>query len=476
MVSFNLGLNDYFAKVVAFSFFLCHFFIRGKDSATEEAFRKDYGRLAELRSLLHRDVPFVALTATATEATRNTIIKDLCMQSCVQILGDPNKPNIRYVVVDIDHGDLYETFKSVIDDIDERQLSATKVMVFCRRKEDMKELFELFSQSLGPKAYVRPQGTEPMDDRTRLFAMYHKKTHDLVKRTIETEFCKENGSVRVVFCTIAFGMGINVKGGNVVMHLGPSSGVDDYLQESGRVGRNNESAHAILLRYKGCTRSRNITKEMKQYTKNETVCRRTLLLKSFTASPTQNKILHTCCDICADQCKCLCACGCKECVCEEKCNKSDHQSSFEKLLKHKSVSEGKSTSQQIRSKVQGQKAKVLRDNLFQYRMQLAGNLSHEQLITGLDLATGFSHQLIDSIVSCVRDINSIEMLLQKFNFFDRSQAEYVWQCLCELSETSSSGSNNSAIEEISESDDSDIGQSFVRRHRHYVLDSTDDSE
>ena len=26
--------------------------------ATEEAFRRDYGRLAELRSLFHRDVPF----------------------------------------------------------------------------------------------------------------------------------------------------------------------------------------------------------------------------------------------------------------------------------------------------------------------------------------------------------------------------------------------------------------------------------
>lgn len=141
--------------------------------------------------MLHRYVPFVALTATATAATKSTIIKDLCMQSCVQILGNPNKPNIRYVVADIDHGNLYETFKSITDDIDERQLSATKVMVFCRRKEDIKELFELFSQSLGPKAYVQPQGTEPMDDRTWLFAMYHKKTHDFVKRTIETEVCKE---------------------------------------------------------------------------------------------------------------------------------------------------------------------------------------------------------------------------------------------------------------------------------------------
>ena len=100
-----------------------------------------------------------------------------------------------------------------------------------------------------------------MDDCTRLFAMYHKKTHDLVKRTIEPEFCKENGSVRVVFCTVAFGMGVNVKGGNMVIHLGPSTGIDDYLQESGRVDRNNEKVHAVLLRYKGSTRSRNITEQ-----------------------------------------------------------------------------------------------------------------------------------------------------------------------------------------------------------------------
>ncbi|XP_044169632.1 probable ATP-dependent DNA helicase RecS [Acropora millepora] len=39
----------------------------GKGHATEEVFRRDYGRLAEVRSLFHRDVPFVALTATATE-------------------------------------------------------------------------------------------------------------------------------------------------------------------------------------------------------------------------------------------------------------------------------------------------------------------------------------------------------------------------------------------------------------------------
>ena len=38
---------------------------RRKDSHAEEAFRKDYGQLAELCSLVHGDVPIIALTATA---------------------------------------------------------------------------------------------------------------------------------------------------------------------------------------------------------------------------------------------------------------------------------------------------------------------------------------------------------------------------------------------------------------------------
>ena len=208
---------------------------RGKDSHAEEAFRKDYERLAKLRSLVHRDVPIIALTAIATENTRQTIIKDLCKRDCMEIIGDPNKPNIRYTVRDVDHGNLYDVFKSIIDELEEKQVNATKVIVICRRKEHVKELFELFTQWLGPKAYYRPTGKEPIDDRSPLFAMYHKKTHNLVKQTVETEFCKANGTVRVVFCTIAFGIGVNVKGRNVVIHLGPSSGLDDYLQESGRV-------------------------------------------------------------------------------------------------------------------------------------------------------------------------------------------------------------------------------------------------
>ncbi|XP_031552314.1 ATP-dependent DNA helicase Q1-like [Actinia tenebrosa] len=207
-------------------------------------------------------------------------------------------------------------------------------MVFCRKKEHVKELFELFYQCLGPKGYYSPTGEEPEDDRTRLFAMYHKKTHKLVKSTIETEFRKENGTVRIVFCTIAFGMGVNVKGGNIVIHLGPSSGLDDYLQESGRVGRQKDiNAHALLLKYKGCTRSRNISREMKDYVLNTSECRRVMLLKSFCSNPTANTLIpHSCCDVCAKKCRCLCTCKNEQCSCEKTCDVEAHQLDFEKQL------------------------------------------------------------------------------------------------------------------------------------------------
>ena len=103
------------------------------------------------------------------------------MEGCVQVIGNPNKPNIRYAVVDIDHNDIFGTFSHMINDIRENNIKASKVLVFCRIKEHVKELYELFTEHLGPNAYHQRTGEGPCNDRTRIFAMYNKKTHSLVK-------------------------------------------------------------------------------------------------------------------------------------------------------------------------------------------------------------------------------------------------------------------------------------------------------
>ena len=67
-------------KFILLIFAKSYLYLRRADTKTEEAFRKDYGRLGELRSLLQHGVPFIALTATATPRVRDCILKDLDMK------------------------------------------------------------------------------------------------------------------------------------------------------------------------------------------------------------------------------------------------------------------------------------------------------------------------------------------------------------------------------------------------------------
>lgn len=120
--------------------------------------------------MLRREVPFIALTATATDAVRTTIIKDLCMFDCVQLLTVPNKPHTKFSVETANVEDLYSTFSWLIDDIEQKQQKAAKILVFCRKRAHVRDLYELFHEHLGEKSYVCSTGTEPKDDRTRLFA------------------------------------------------------------------------------------------------------------------------------------------------------------------------------------------------------------------------------------------------------------------------------------------------------------------
>ena len=210
-----------------------YYFILYRDhgNGLEDAFRKDYSRLAEVRSILKKNTPFIALTATATENVRNLIIKNLAKKDCVQLVTVPNKPNIRCSVTAVDTNDLSNSFQWLINVLRTKKLHTQKVLVFCRKKSHVKDLYEAFHEALGPDSYVLHTGQEPKDNRIRLFAMCHKTTSDLVKDVAEREFGKVNGTVRVVFCAIAFGMGINVEGAYIVLHLGPSSTIDDYIQD-----------------------------------------------------------------------------------------------------------------------------------------------------------------------------------------------------------------------------------------------------
>ena len=84
--------------------------------------------VGEIRALLGR-IPMLALTATATTATRTALISELGMQRCVEIVRSPDRPNIRLSVARIG-SDLHHVFSPLINRLKTRQLSCERVLVY----------------------------------------------------------------------------------------------------------------------------------------------------------------------------------------------------------------------------------------------------------------------------------------------------------------------------------------------------------
>ena len=66
------------------------------------------------------------------------------------------------------------------------------------------------------------------------------------REVIMTSMSGPDGVVRVVFATMALGMGVNFTGLTCTMHYGAPRSLDDYFQECGRAGRGGEQSTSTI--------------------------------------------------------------------------------------------------------------------------------------------------------------------------------------------------------------------------------------
>ena len=181
-------------------------------------FRPSYLRIAELRQHL-KDVPVLALTASATEMVAKDIMHHLGFLEPNILRSSFARPNLSYAVRHTD--DKQEQLLRVINNV------GGSGIVYMRSREGCEQLCET----------LRNQG---------ISASYYHAGLPHAERSMRQEEWT-SGKVRVVVATNAFGMGIDKADVRFVVHFTMCDSLESYYQEAGRAGRDGQRSYAVLL-------------------------------------------------------------------------------------------------------------------------------------------------------------------------------------------------------------------------------------
>lgn len=119
-------------------------------------FRVWFTRLQEFRSLLP-ECPFIALTATGTRDTRETIFESLLFNNPCMVLESPNKENISYVVYYMKKTSSLSDYLSwIADEVIEHGTGATRTIIYCQTIKQCAVVYSALKVLLGENIYEDP--------------------------------------------------------------------------------------------------------------------------------------------------------------------------------------------------------------------------------------------------------------------------------------------------------------------------------
>ena len=220
-------------------------------------FRPSYLKIAEIREVIRqkgdeairREVPILALTATATPEVVDDIQDRLAFREKHVLRKSFARPNISYVV--------RQTNKKADEIVHILSKVPGSAIVYVRNRQRAQEIAAyLQEKGISADFYHAGLTSKERSEKQEAWKKFRERSQGELQNGSKAAYSLEargerqearGEGTRVIVATNAFGMGIDKADVRVVIHHDLPDTIEAYFQEAGRAGRDEQKAFAVLL-------------------------------------------------------------------------------------------------------------------------------------------------------------------------------------------------------------------------------------